>query len=103
MKMNRRDFITKTVAGMGGMLIGPKLVLGEEQKVKTYDPYELVPLGKTGIKVTRVGFGTGMRGGGRQSNQTRLGKEKFEALPNAACGCSTPLTSMERCRTWGGH
>lgn len=84
MKMNRRDFITKTVAGMGGMLIGPKLVLGEEQKVKTYDPYELVPLGKTGIKVTRVGFGTGMRGGGRQSNQTRLGKEKFEALLKTA-------------------
>jgi aryl-alcohol dehydrogenase-like predicted oxidoreductase len=39
-----------------------------------------VPLGKTKIKVSRVGFGTGMRGGNRQSNQTRLGKEKFEAL-----------------------
>jgi aryl-alcohol dehydrogenase-like predicted oxidoreductase len=30
--------------------------------------------------VSRVGFGTGMRGGNRQSNQTRMGKEKFEVL-----------------------
>lgn len=84
MKMNRRDFITRTVAGMGGMVLGSKLAATEEEKAKTYDPYEFVPLGKTGIKVTRVGFGTGMRGGGRQSNQTRLGKEKFEALLKAA-------------------
>jgi aryl-alcohol dehydrogenase-like predicted oxidoreductase len=82
--MNRRDFITRTVAGMGGMVLGSKLAATEEEKAKTYDPYEFVPLGKTGIKVTRVGFGTGMRGGGRQSNQTRLGKEKFEALLKAA-------------------
>jgi aryl-alcohol dehydrogenase-like predicted oxidoreductase len=41
-------------------------------------------LGKTKIKVSRVGFGTGMRGGRRQSNQTRLGKEKFEGLLKAA-------------------
>jgi aryl-alcohol dehydrogenase-like predicted oxidoreductase len=37
-------------------------------------------LGKTKIKVSRVGFGTGMRGSKRQSNQTRLGKETFEGL-----------------------
>lgn len=45
-----------------------------------FDPYDLVPLGKTKIEVSRVGFGTGMRGGGRQSNHTRMGKEKFDAL-----------------------
>jgi aryl-alcohol dehydrogenase-like predicted oxidoreductase len=43
-----------------------------------------VTLGKTKIKVSRVGLGTGMRGGRRESNHTRMGKEKFNAL---AIGC----------------
>ena len=39
-----------------------------------------VPLGKTGITMLRVGQGTGMRGGNRQSNHTRMGFEKLVAL-----------------------
>jgi aryl-alcohol dehydrogenase-like predicted oxidoreductase len=39
-----------------------------------------VPLGQTKLHFSRVCMGTGMRGGMRQSNQTRMGKEKFEAL-----------------------
>ena len=38
-----------------------------------------MPLGRE-LKVTRLGFGTGMAGGNRQSNQTRLGPQKFERL-----------------------
>jgi len=43
------------------------------------NPAALVPLGKS-LKVCRIGAGTGMRGWNRQTNQTRLGKEKLEAL-----------------------
>jgi aryl-alcohol dehydrogenase-like predicted oxidoreductase len=43
------------------------------------DPTALVPLGKQ-LKACRISSGTGMGGGGRQTNQTRLGKDKFEAL-----------------------
>jgi aryl-alcohol dehydrogenase-like predicted oxidoreductase len=78
--MKRREFLAMSIAGVGGVLLGSRLTMAEEGKPKLFDPYELVPLGKTKIKVSRVGFGTGMRGGNRQSNQTRLGKEKFEAL-----------------------
>ncbi len=86
MKMNRRDFLATSLAGVGGALLASRLapVAPETAAPKTFDPFELVPLGKTGIKVTRVGFGTGMRGGMRQSNQTRMGKEKFEALLKAS-------------------
>jgi len=84
MKMNRREFLARSLAGVGGILVGPRLTAAPAEKAKMFDPYELVPLGKTGVKVTRVGFGTGMSGGGRQSNQTRMGKEKFEALLKAA-------------------
>jgi len=50
---------------------------------KDVDPVALVPLGKE-LKACRISCGTGMAGGGRQTNQTRLGKEKFEALLNHA-------------------
>ncbi len=78
--MKRREFLARSIAGVGGLLLGSKFAVATERKPVTFDPYELVTLGKTKIKVSRVGFGTGMRGGRHQSNQTRLGKEKFEAL-----------------------
>lgn len=84
MKMRRREFLARSVAGAGGLLFGAALAGAEPQKHGVYDPYDIVRLGKTKIKVSRVGFGTGMRGGGRQSNHSRMGKEKFEAL---ARGC----------------
>ena len=84
MDMKRREFLAKSIAGVGGLLLGSGCIDTARQKSGTFDPYERVPLGKTKIKVSRVGFGTGMRGGNRQSNQTRLGKETFEALLKTA-------------------
>jgi len=84
MEMKRREFLARSIAGVGGLLLGAGCIDTARQKPTTFDPYERVPLGKTNIKVSRVGFGTGMRGGNRQSNQTRLGEENFEALLRAA-------------------
>lgn len=84
MKMKRREFLARSFAGAGGLLLGAEFSAASQQKPKRYDPYELVPLGKTKIKVSRVGFGTGMRGGNRQSNHSRMGQERFNAL---AQGC----------------
>lgn len=80
MEMQRREFLTKSIAGVGGLLLGSRYINAATNTSAKFNPYERVPLGKTKIKVSRVGFGTGMRGGSRQSNQTRLGKEKFEGL-----------------------
>ena len=82
--MRRREFLARSIAGVGGLLLETGLTAAVKPVPVTFDPYERVPLGKTKIKVTRVGFGTGMRGGNRQSNQTRMGKEKFEALLRAS-------------------
>jgi diketogulonate reductase-like aldo/keto reductase len=84
MEMKRREFLARSIAGMGGLLLGSGYLSTAGGKSVTFDPYELVPLGKTKIKVSRVGLGTGMRGGDRQSNHTRMGQEKFDAL---AQGC----------------
>jgi aryl-alcohol dehydrogenase-like predicted oxidoreductase len=84
MEIKRREFLVRSIAGMGGLLLGPGYINSAEQKSANFDPYELVQLGKTKIMVSRVGFGTGMRGSNRQSNQTRLGKEVFEGLLKAS-------------------
>ena len=68
---SRRHFIGTAAAGMGAMLFN-----GCVSGPSHHDPYETVELGKTGIKTTRLSMGTGMKGGGRQSNLTRLGHEQ---------------------------
>ena len=83
MEMKRREFLVRSLAGAGGLLFGPRFVFAQQVRPKAFDPFEIVALGNTKIKVTRVGLGTGMRGGNRQSNHTRMGKDKFEALTQA--------------------
>ena len=81
--MKRREFLGRSIVGVGSVVLGAQLgcTEREEKKLsKNFEPYETIELGKTGIKTSRVGFGTGMKGYMRQTNQTRLGKEKFENL-----------------------
>jgi aryl-alcohol dehydrogenase-like predicted oxidoreductase len=80
MKIKRREFLTRSALGVGAALLGTPLLAEVKPRTKFFDPYERVSLGKTKLKVSRFCLGTGMKGGKRESNQTRLGKEKFEAL-----------------------
>ena len=84
MHIDRRQFLAASLAGAGGLMIGCAGAAAREGAAGPPDPFEKVPLGKTGLKVSRIGFGTGMRGGGRQSDQTRLGREAFEGMLKAA-------------------
>ena len=82
MKMDRRQFLAATIAGASGLALARHALFAET--AAPAGAFELVPLGKTGIKVTRVGLGTGVRGGMRQSNMTRMGKEVAEGVMKAA-------------------
>jgi len=84
MKVSRRQFITSAALGVGGSLLAPQLLADVPEAIKTFDPFEKVTIGRTKLKFSRIVLGTGMRGGNRESNQTRLGKEKFEALLRTA-------------------
>ena len=95
MKVKRREFPAGALAGVGGLLLGCEREIALWEKTTTFDPYKMVPLGKTGIKVTRVGLGTGIRGFNRQSYHTRMGKEKFEALLHCMTSADWP-TKMSR-------
>jgi aryl-alcohol dehydrogenase-like predicted oxidoreductase len=66
------------------MLLGTPLAKAAEATAKYYDPFQIVRLGKTDLKFPRIALGTGVSGGMRQSNATRMGKEKYGAVLRAA-------------------
>jgi len=68
---------------------------------KTPPQPEQTLLGKTGITVSRLAQGTGMRGWNRQSNQTRLGFEKFVALLRHAY--ERGITLFDLADLYGSH
>ena len=81
---NRRDFL-KTVAGaassvaVGGSVLGAGLnaALAKPAKPVKRLATDWVPLGNSGVKVTRLAFGTGTFGG---KVQRELGQEQFTRL-----------------------
>ena len=80
MKIQRREFLARSALGLGGALLGAPLLARAETAPKLFDPFARVPLGKSKLNFSRVVLGTGAHGWERASNQTRLGKDKFEAL-----------------------
>ncbi len=85
MKIHRREFLSTTAATTAGVLLvgGTTVAAPQQSTPDATDPTAQVPLGKA-LKACRISCGTGMSGGGRQTNQTRMGKEKFQALLNYA-------------------
>jgi len=80
-KLDRREFILKSATGIAVASAIPAIlsqpVYGTTQKSETVDT---VALGKTGLNVSRIAFGTGTKGWKIESDQTRLGMKKFVEL-----------------------
>jgi len=74
-KLTRRQFLTTTIAiGAGSVLLGKSaLRFPATAPVLSSDPLQIVTLGKSGIKTTLLGMGTGYSGYNRSSNITRAG------------------------------
>jgi len=86
---SRRQFITTALAGAGVLAAGPELLSaaeGRKNKGKAKGQAakgaatDIVTLGATGIKTTRLAQGTGWNGGGRSSAHSRLGEKVFTEL-----------------------
>lgn len=86
--INRRRFIGAVLAGAGATATGIFLRGEQPRQEEQLDsalkidrsikkPTDKVLLGKSGIKVSLVGIGTGSGGWAGQSNQTRLGQNEF--------------------------
>ncbi len=73
-QVSRREFVSAT-GGVAALLGTGSVALASE-----VPPPPQVDLGKTGIRLSRVAQGTGVHGGNRQSDQTRLGFERLVEL-----------------------
>jgi len=94
MKLLRREFLQRTALGIGGLIVGAPRLADAGPPPPYFDPYALIPLGKTSLKVSRFCLGTGMRGGGRASNHTRLGRKALEALIRGSFDRGTRLFDL---------
>ena len=75
--ISRRNFVSVTtgaIVAAGGVSAQDKTV---PEKLSAYDQVEI---GKTGIKTSRLCFGTGVKAWQRKSNQTKLGRDVFVKL-----------------------
>jgi len=77
--MDRRRFIQQAVGVAGLAAVGVKTAFPRRAR-KVLRPTDRVELGKTGIKLSVVGVGTGTIGFRHSSNQTRLGQEAFTRI-----------------------
>ena len=76
-KLTRRQFIAGSLAA-GAALSASDLSAASVPKIKSLT--DRVKLGRTGIEVSYLGFGTGTVGWNKQSNQTRLGTVEFARM-----------------------
>jgi aryl-alcohol dehydrogenase-like predicted oxidoreductase len=101
--IDRRRFLG-TTAGLAATVGGSQLVRGEDQsaivgEVPPAPP--IVPLGKTGIQVSRVAQGTGVHGVNRHSDQSRMGFAKLVALFHQAY--DRGITFFDMADNYGTH
>ena len=72
--LTRRQFIATVSAGAGTVLLGSAVSgMGALNIKVSTDPFQIITLGRTGIKTTLLGMGTGYNGGNRSSAITRAG------------------------------
>jgi predicted aldo/keto reductase-like oxidoreductase len=97
-KFTRRHFIG---TGLTGALVasgGLSALLAEPKLPVKVD---MVDLGKTGLKVSRMAMGTGTNGWNHASNQTRIGLEKFKIMIQA--GYDRGIRFLDTADTYGSH
>jgi aryl-alcohol dehydrogenase-like predicted oxidoreductase len=83
-KISRRDFIQKVVGGSAAIATTTNILSRSNILFADSPRIDRVSLGKTGIEVSRLAFGTGTNGWQRSSNQTRMGMKKFLELAERA-------------------
>ncbi len=84
-KIDRRQFLVRSGGVIAGLtLAGTFTESTARALLRARLPgdavVDRVPLGRSGLVVSRVAMGTGTVGGGSESNQTRLGQEIFSAM-----------------------
>ena len=79
-KIDRRTFLVKGATGIAVASAIPYVIAQPAYAGSKTETVDSVSLGNTGLKVSRIAFGTGTRGWKRESDQTRIGLKKFVEL-----------------------
>ena len=98
-RFNRREFVGSVVAGAAATRLSP--ALAQTAPASRPTPTDLVTLGRSGVKVSRLGLGTGVRGGMRTSNATRMGADKY--LPIMRHAVEQGITFFDVADLYGTH
>ncbi len=100
---SRRQFVAGALTGAGILAARPKwLVTATANSIQGKSgATEIVELGSTGIKVSRLAQGTGWNGGGRSSAHTRLGEKEFTKLLRHSL--DRGITLMDMADLYGVH
>jgi len=99
--MRRREFITRTVSGLGAAWLGSKSWAGAVPLSGTYSAADTVVLGQTGIRTSRLAMGTGTVGSGHHSHQTALGIQGLADL--LLQGYDHGLRFFDSADSYGSH
>jgi aryl-alcohol dehydrogenase-like predicted oxidoreductase len=78
--LSRRGFLGQSAAVVGTLAVSASLPAADEPKRKLTSAADKVTLGRTGIKASLLGLGTGSIGVGHTSNQVKLGEVGFTKL-----------------------
>ena len=99
--LNRRDFLAQSAIAATALAAGSTASTARARADAPKSAVDQVTLGKTGVKVSVVGMGTGSVGSGQASNQTRLGVKGFTKVVRHAL--DRGVTLFDVADQYGSH
>src|SRR5437667_7685356 len=100
-QLSRRDFLGQSAAAVGALAAANLAVRAADNPRKLKSGADQVVLGRTGVKTSLIGMGTGSVGVRRSSNQVKLGEEKFINLVRHAY--DRGITYIDAADQYGSH
>jgi predicted aldo/keto reductase-like oxidoreductase len=99
--LDRRQFLGQSAAALGAAAVFAKPLGALQAAPAITGAGSLVTLGKSGVKTSLLGIGTGSHGVQRSSNQVKLGQDKFNKLLGHAF--DRGITYIDTADQYGSH
>ena len=101
LQVSRRDFLGQSAAALGAVALGGHSAPAANAARRLKSGADQVVLGRTGIKTSLIGMGTGSHGVEHSSNQIKLGHAQFVKLVRYAF--DKGITYFDTADQYGSH